>query len=86
MPTARVAAAGAVTRGLLYVTGGRNGPAYSPAVEAYDPLKNSWSAPTTMINPRAGLGAAGIGQRIYLVGGRNSTKILPIAERYTPGE
>jgi N-acetylneuraminic acid mutarotase len=86
MPTARVAAAAAVTQGRLYVIGGRNGTTYLDAVEAYDPLNNSWSAPTAMINPRAGLGAAGIGQLIYTVGGRNSDRILSIAERYTPGD
>jgi N-acetylneuraminic acid mutarotase len=74
--TPRGGAAGAVAGGRLYVFGGE-GNAADPSgvfanVEAYDPVSDSWQALPPMLEPRHGLAAATLGDRIYLPGGATS--------------
>jgi hypothetical protein len=82
--TARVAAAAAVVGGRLHVIGGRNGDTYLKAVEAYDPVTDTWSVRAAMPTVRAGLGVGMINSLVYAVGGRRSTSVLATNERYTP--
>jgi N-acetylneuraminic acid mutarotase len=71
--TPRGGAAGAIAGGRLYVFGGE-GNAADPSgvfanVEAYDPVTDSWQALPPMLEPRHGLAAAALADRIYLPGG-----------------
>ncbi|GIX48899.1 MAG: hypothetical protein KatS3mg131_3110 [Candidatus Tectimicrobiota bacterium] len=73
LPTARGGIAGAVLQGCLYVFGGEGNPARSDGlfaeVEVYDPFHDRWQALPPMPTPRHGIGAAALGDRIYLPGG-----------------
>ena len=73
LPTGRSGHAGAVVRGCLYVFGGEGNPSTASGVfrenEAYDPRTNTWESLAPMPVPRHGIGAAVIGDRIYLPGG-----------------
>jgi N-acetylneuraminic acid mutarotase len=73
MPTARAGLAGAVFGGRLYTFGGegnRQDPqGIFPQTEAYDPLNDEWQALPDMPVPRHGMGAAAVGNRIFVPGG-----------------
>jgi N-acetylneuraminic acid mutarotase len=73
MPTARGGLAAAALRGRLYVFGGEFfGPLGSGVfeeTEEYDPATNTWRALEPMPVPRHGLGAAAVGDSIFLIGG-----------------
>lgn len=84
MPTARVAAGGAVVGGKLYVMGGRNRACYLDVVEVYNLVTNSWATRAAMTTARAGLGVGAVNHLIYAVGGSYNTNILVVNERYTP--
>jgi hypothetical protein len=70
----------AVVDGLLYTVGGRDlsGALCQIGVcntlEIYDPATDSWTKGTSMPTPRAGLGVAASGGKIYAVGGRTGTR------------
>ncbi len=55
--------------GLVYCLGGRFGGVLG-LNEAYNPTTNGWT-PLASLRPRAGLGAAVVGSRIYAAGGRS---------------
>ena len=85
MPTPRVAAAGGLIGGKLYVVGGRNGSTYYNSVEVYDPLTNAWTSTAGMPAARGGLGVGVISGALYAIGGRNAaTAALVTNERLTP--
>jgi len=74
MPTARSGIAAAVLAGRIVVMGGEvnldNPPTYVfPQVEIYDPGSNTWTAIDPMAVPRHGIGAAPVGDLIYVPGG-----------------
>jgi N-acetylneuraminic acid mutarotase len=74
MPTARSGHAAAALAGRIVVMGGEvnldNPPTYVfPQVEIYDPAAKAWIAIAPMAVPRHGIGAATIGQLIYVPGG-----------------
>lgn len=73
MPTARSGGASSVWRGRVVFAGGEfqdsRMMAAFRAVEAYDPITNSWSTLPSMPNPRHGLAGAIIGNRLHLVSG-----------------
>lgn len=73
MPTARGGAAAGVVGGEIIVVGGEGNAAASSGVfaqaEAYDPVADQWRALPDMSVPRHGMGAAGIGERLYVPGG-----------------
>jgi N-acetylneuraminic acid mutarotase len=74
MPTARSGHAAAVVSGRIVVMGGEvnfdNPPTYVfPQVELYDPAANTWTALDPMPVPRHGIGAATVGELIYVPGG-----------------
>jgi N-acetylneuraminic acid mutarotase len=73
IPTPRGGAAGGALGGLIYVFGGEGNSNDSQGIfheaEVYDPSSDSWAALPDMAVPRHGLGAAVIGDRMYLPGG-----------------
>lgn len=75
MPTGRSGHAAAVVRGCLYVFGGEGNPSVPSGVfpqnELYDPGANVWTSLTAMSSPRHGIGAAVVGDRIFVPGGAN---------------
>ena len=73
MPTGRSGHAAAVVRGCLYVFGGEGNTSAAngvfPQSELYDPGTNSWTSLAPMRTPRHGIGAAVVGNRIFVPGG-----------------
>lgn len=73
MPTGRSGHAGAAVKDKFYTFGGEGNPARSdgifPEAEAYDSATDSWKTLDPMLTPRHGIGAAVIGNRIYIPGG-----------------
>jgi len=73
MPTARSGGASGTDGRRIYVAGGevttKELVGAFRAVEAYDPLTNSWSKLPSMPMPRHGVAGAVIGNRFYLVSG-----------------
>lgn len=73
MPTERSGGAGAVYKGRIYVAGGEHQDNHVltafRALEAYDPITNSWEELPMMPMPRHGLAGAVVGDRLYLVSG-----------------
>lgn len=73
MPTGRSGHAGAVLRDKLFTFGGEGNP-NSPVgifgeTEVYDPDTDTWKSLDPMPTPRHGVGAATVGNRIYVPGG-----------------
>lgn len=73
LPTPRSGIAGAVVRGCFYVFGGEGNPNHPlgiyPQTEVYNPLTDRWETLTPMLMPRHGMGAAVIGDTIYIPAG-----------------
>ena len=73
IPTARGGLAAATLGGYLVVFGGEGNPAVPSGtfeeVEAYEPAMNAWTVLTPMPTPRHGIGAASVGERIYVPAG-----------------
>jgi hypothetical protein len=70
MPTARAAMYAAGGKGnRIYVIGGWNGGGPLPTNEFYTVAADAWSTDTPMATPRAEMGLASHGGRIYTVGG-----------------
>jgi N-acetylneuraminic acid mutarotase len=72
MPTPRLGASVGTVNGIMYAVGGyvngSSGPLVTGAVEAYDPLSNTWTAKAPMLTPRA-VGVGVVNGIIYAVGG-----------------
>lgn len=77
MPTAREHLGVAAIGGKLVAIGGRNGShethALLAANEIYDPASDSWAIAAELPEPRAGLGVASDGDRVYILGGERFT-------------
>jgi len=69
MPTARDYLSVVAADGLLYGIGGNNGIFVTSAVEAYDPVTNSWTFKTPINIEVSGAAAGVINNNIYVVGG-----------------
>jgi N-acetylneuraminic acid mutarotase len=73
MPTARGGIAAAPASGLVFVFGGegnrRHPQGIFDQVEAFDPASDRWQIYPPMAVPRHGIGAATLGNRIYIPGG-----------------
>jgi N-acetylneuraminic acid mutarotase len=75
MPRARRGTAAAVLNGLIVVVGGEGNSAsvnpnrVFPETDAYDPVTNSWRTLAPMRTPRHGMGAAVVGNKLYVPGG-----------------
>lgn len=84
MPTARSSMYAAGRKGgTIYVIGGQAGGVQLATNEAYKIAANSWSAAAPMPSPRAEMGVASHGGRIYTVGGglRGASSNLNLAFR-----
>ena len=73
MPTGRSGHAAAVLRGCLYVFGGEGNSSTPSGVfpqnEVYDPGADTWTSLAPMPSPRHGIGAAVVGNRIFVPAG-----------------
>lgn len=73
LPTGRSGIAAAVVKGVLYVFGGEGNVDAANGVfaqnEAFFPLEGVWRSQAPMPTPRHGIGAAAIGDLIYIPGG-----------------
>jgi N-acetylneuraminic acid mutarotase len=73
MPTGRSGHAAAVVRGCLYVFGGEGNSSTPSGVfpqnEVYDPGTDIWTSLAPMPSPRHGIGAAVVGNRIFVPAG-----------------
>jgi N-acetylneuraminic acid mutarotase len=74
MPTARGGVAGALLGGEIFVVGGEGNPEPGSGGvfddnEAYDPASDTWRTHAPMRTPRHGMGAAALGERLYVPGG-----------------
>lgn len=82
MPTPRMAGAGAVVDGKIYIIGGVSSQGRMVGtVEEYDPAKDVWTARASMPTARGMLAAVAVGSTIYAIGGR-SNAVLSIVEAY----
>jgi N-acetylneuraminic acid mutarotase len=76
MPTRRAGHGAAALSGRFVTFGGEGNPQNSrgifPEVEVYDPATNRWTQLDNMRAPRHGIGAATVGDRIYVPGGADS--------------
>jgi N-acetylneuraminic acid mutarotase len=83
IPTARGGVAGSALAGRFFVFGGEGNPDDASGVfddtEAYDPTNDTWEVLLPMEVPRHGLGAATVGDRIYLPGGATHQSFGPVA-------
>jgi N-acetylneuraminic acid mutarotase len=74
MPTRRTFHCAGTVNGMIYVLGGITAPydgvAWNPAgVDAYDPVRDTWTTKGKMALPRAGAAACVIDSKIYVMGG-----------------
>jgi len=74
MPTPRGGCAAGVVDGFIVVVGGEGNMAPGnmgvfPQTEVYDPAANRWIAMKSMMTPRHGMGAAGLGSKLYVPAG-----------------
>jgi N-acetylneuraminic acid mutarotase len=85
LPTPRESAAAVAVGGKFYVIGGFAG-GVSTAVEAYDPVANTWATRAPLLAPRMLHAAAAVNGRIYVMGGAASQSGGPVAtvEEYDP--
>src|SRR5439155_26130642 len=85
MPTARGHLGAGVVNGLLYAVGGAVDDFPTPpatvfaAVEAYDPLTNTWATKAPMPTPRWHLGVTVVNGVLYAVGGAGCLDGCPLA-------
>jgi N-acetylneuraminic acid mutarotase len=84
MPTGRSVASAAVLHGKLFVAGGvvdRNGLAVvTGALEAYDPLSDTWATGPSMPTPRAHAASAWAGGRFYTIDGIRGGPLTSVVE------
>ena len=85
MPTARGGMAAGVVAGQIAVVGGEGNPADGsagvfPDVQLYDPQSDSWRILADMPRPRHGMGAVGVGSRLYVPGGADRQGFAAVAD------
>jgi hypothetical protein len=73
-----------VVNGVLYAVGGAQNATYESAVEAYDPISNSWSSKTPMPTARFAPAAGVVDGILYVAGGGNSGGSVGTLEAYDP--
>jgi N-acetylneuraminic acid mutarotase len=88
MPTPRVAPAGGVLGGLIYVAGGGSHGLSLSTVEAYDPRTNSWATRAPMPVPTGAAGAGVANGVLHVVGGlttgASGGSFLALDQAYSP--
>jgi serine/threonine protein kinase/N-acetylneuraminic acid mutarotase len=76
MPTPREMLGAASDGKVMYAVGGSDGNVDLPAVEAYDPATDSWTALPAMPQPRSDLGVAIADARLVALGGLTADGVL----------
>lgn len=66
--------------GKLYVVGGSDGTMSLATVEIFDPATQSWSFGPVLSIPRANVGVAVVGKRLFAVGGFSGKAFLDTVE------
>src|SRR2546423_6378133 len=88
MPTPRFGLGVGVVNGIIYAVGGvgpgGSGTVVTGAVEAYDPVSNTWTAKAPMPTPRGGVALGVVNGLLYAVGGEGSGGPLTVVEVYDP--
>ncbi|MCV7301062.1 protein kinase [Mycobacterium barrassiae] len=80
LPTPRQLAASASDGKLVYVLGGSTGTSDLTAVEAYDPVADTWTTMPALAEPRSDFGVAVTDSRLVAVGGMSSGQVLMSVE------
>jgi hypothetical protein len=70
MPTGRAYAAAGPIGQYIYVVGGQDDQTALATCEVYDPNTNSWDTCSPMSQPRSGIGAAVIDEKLHVIGGK----------------
>ena len=72
--------------GQIFVFGGEHGRSTHANVESFDPAKNKWQGWSPMPTARHGLGAAVIGNSIYVISGgpQPGATFSSVNEAFTP--
>jgi N-acetylneuraminic acid mutarotase len=83
MPVGRIAAAGLVLDGKLYVAGGR-GSGAPGLTQVYNPGNNSWSTKAEMLTPRFHAAAATVDGLLFVLGGTDDLDFVKTNEVYIP--
>ncbi|KAF2985981.1 hypothetical protein EK904_002138, partial [Melospiza melodia maxima] len=73
-----------VLSGLLYATGGHDGPLVRKSVEVYDPGTNTWKQVADMNMCRRNAGVCAVNGLLYVVGGDDGSCNLASVEYYNP--
>jgi hypothetical protein len=90
LPTARGGHAAAIIGTRIVVMGGEGNPAVGTGVfaqtEVLDTVTMRWFSGATMLTPRHGIGAASVGDWVYVPGGGTSEGLAPVAvvEAFAP--
>ncbi len=90
MPTNRIGLAAVVVGNYIYAIGGRtrnapNGFGKMDVVERYDIDHNMWQTVAPLPSPRSGMGAAVVGNKIFVFGGFDTNgNVLNTVEVYNP--
>ena len=78
--------AAAVVDGKIYVTGGRRpGIGFSDALEAYDPVTNTWTMLASLSRARECHASAAVNGMLYVFGGYSDSTWMDLVEVYSPG-
>ena len=89
MPTPREHLAVVALDGAIYTVGGRangdEGDRFAAAVEAYDPIADTWSTRAPLPVPRGGLSGVAAGDTVIVLGGERGDTAFADASRYDPG-
>jgi N-acetylneuraminic acid mutarotase len=92
-PTARGGCGAGVVNGIIYVVGGEGAPRGTyptgvfPQTESYNPMTDRWTVHPNMRTPRHGMGAAGVGGKLYVPAGatmQGGGTAVPVMEIFTP--
>lgn len=90
LPTARAGIAGGVVDGRIVVVGGEGNVEFESGVfnevEIYDPEADEWTDVGDMPVPRHGMGAVGVGGKLYVPGGATVSLFSAVADfdAFTP--
>jgi N-acetylneuraminic acid mutarotase len=90
MPTSRGGFAGGVVNDEVIIVGGEGSDLANgvfPQTEAYNPASDTWRSLLDMRTPRHGMGAASVGNVLYVPGGadRQQFAAVDVNERFVPG-
>lgn len=88
LPTAREHLAVVASNDRVFAVGGRangdEGDQYASAVEAYDPVSDTWEALSPLPTPRGGFAGAFVEGQLIFIGGERGTTTFDTVEAYNP--